>query len=301
MTRILILGETGQLARALRRVMPADGSVMFAGRTVADLAQPETVRALITRTRPSVVINAAAYTAVDGAEREPAHARAVNAIGPGVAARAAAEVDAAFIQYSTDYVFDGDTERPYVESDPPAPLGVYGQTKREGEMAVAEANARHVILRTSWLFGFDGTNFVKTMLRLAAERRVVDVVADQQGRPTFAEDLARVGARVADCLSSDDRPERRGLFHAAGSQDATWYEFARAIMAQSAARGGPSCDVRAVSSAEYPSAVRRPKDSRLDSARLGALYGIRPGSWQEGLAATLDRLLIETGRTGATS
>lgn len=300
MVDILVLGESGQVARALSRVLPSDGSVFFVERVLADLARPETVRVLITRARPRVVINAAAYTSVDKAESEPEVARAVNAVGAGAAARAAAAVDAAFIHYSTDYVFDGEAGRPYTEDDATAPLGVYGQTKLEGEIAVAEANARHVILRTSGVFGPDGGNFVKTMLTLASASDAVDVVHDQGGRPTFADDLAWVGATVARRLMSGGGTGLHGVFHAAGSRDATWYDFAQEIMIQSAQRGGPSCAVRAIAGADYRTAARRPRDSRLDSGRLGAVYGIQPGSWRDGLAVTLDRLLTEPRQTGVT-
>ena len=300
MTDILVLGERGQVARALRRVLPDDGSAIFAGREVADLSRPGTVQGLIQRTRPKVVINAAAYTAVDKAESEPELAMAVNATGPGAAARAAAEVGAAFVHYSTDYVFDGEAARPYVETDPTAPLGVYGRTKLQGEVAVVQANPRHVILRTAWIYGADGGNFVRTMLRLAAEREEIGVVDDQRGQPTFADDLAAVGAHVAESLSSDDRPELYGIFHAAGSEDLTWCGFARAIMAASAARGGPSCRVKAITSADYPTPVRRPADSRLSSDRLRTVHGIAPGSWRYGLDTTLDRLLVEPRNDGAT-
>lgn len=300
MTDILVLGESGQVAQALRRMLPGDGSVAFAGRALADLTRPKTIEALLAIERPRVVINAAAYTAVDRAESEPEIARLVNAIAPYAAARAAAAIDAAFIQYSTDYVFDGEADRPYTEDDPTAPLGVYGRTKLEGEVAVSEANARHVILRTSGVFGADGANFVKTMLKLACERDAVEVVHDQGGRPTFADDLAWVGATVARRLMSGGGTGFHGVFHAAGSRDANWYDFAQEIMIQSARRGGPSCAVRAIAGADYRTAARRPRDSRLDSGRLAAVYGIQPGSWRDGLAVTLDRLLTEPRQTGVT-
>ena len=300
MTDILVLGKTGQVAQALRKTLPGDGSVVFAGRALVDLTRPATVEALLANERPRVVINAAAYTAVDKAESEPEIARLVNAIAPSVAARAAAAIDAAFIQYSTDYVFDGEAGRPYTEDDPTAPLGVYGRTKLEGEMAVSEANARHVILRTSGVFGADGANFVKTMLSLAEECDAVDVVHNQFGRPTFADDLALVGATVAKRLTSDGGKGLHGVFHAAGSLDASWYDFAREIMIQSAQRGGPSCAVRALAGADYRGAARRPRDSRLDSGRLAAVYGIQPGSWRDGLGVTLDRLRTEPRQTGVT-
>jgi dTDP-4-dehydrorhamnose reductase len=290
MSHILILGETGQVASALQRRLGGAHRLTVAGRARLDLSDPDAAHALVASSGADVVINAAAYTAVDRAETEVDAARALNATGPAAAARAAADLGIAFIHFSTDYVFDGSKGTPYVETDPVRPLGVYGATKLEGEQAIAGANPRHVILRTAWVCSPDGSNFLKTMLRLAGQRDEIGVVDDQRGQPTFADDLADVAARVVDGIESGDRPDRYGVFHATGEGDTTWCGVARAIMAGSAARGGPSCRVNAITSADYPTPVRRPADSRLDGSRLEQVYGIRLPHWHDALDRCLDTI-----------
>lgn len=298
MAHILILGETGQVARALQRRLGGQHRLTVAGRAVLDLSDPIAARAFVSDSEADVVINAAAYTAVDRAETEVAAARALNATGPAAAAGAAADLGIPFIHFSTDYVFDGSKGVPYVETDPVRPLGVYGATKLEGEQAIAEANPRHVILRTAWVCSPDGSNFLKTMLRLAGERDEIGVVDDQRGQPTFADDLADVAARVLDGIQQADTPDRYGVFHATGEGEATWCGFARAIMAGSAARGGPSCRVKAITSADYPTPVRRPADSRLDGTRLEQAYGLRLPDWNDALDRCLDTIYEQRHRSG---
>lgn len=287
MARILILGRSGQVATALQACLPAHGHAVEAlGRAETDVADPAAVEAAIVSRAPEVVINAAAYTAVDKAEGDEAAARALNATGPAAAAGAAAKVGAAFIHFSTDYVFDGCKGAPYHEDDAPRPLGVYGRTKLEGEQAVAAANSRHVILRTAWVCSAGGSNFLKTMLRLAAERDELAVVDDQHGRPTFARDLAQVVAGILSVQPAGGW----GTFHAVSEGETTWCGFARAIMDGSAARGGPSCRIRPITTSEYPTPASRPADSRLCTERLSAVYGLRLPHWQAALETCLDEL-----------
>jgi len=298
MARILVLGHSGQVAAALRSRLPANGHQVEAlGRSSLDLSDPAAARSAVLERSPDVVINAAAYTAVDRAESEEAAAHALNVKGPAAAAAAATEVGAAFVHFSTDYVFDGDKGEPYAEDDPTCPLGVYGRTKLEGEHAVIAANPRHLILRTAWVCSPSGSNFVKTMLRLAGERDELGVVDDQRGRPTFARDLADAVARMLPIAPTIDG---WGVFHAASQGETTWCGFARAIMEGSAARNGPACEIRAITTADFPTPARRPPDSRLSSERLAAVYGIRLPHWNAALETCLDEIhSFTTPRTDA--
>jgi dTDP-4-dehydrorhamnose reductase len=228
---------------------------------------------------------------VDKAEHDEPTARALNSDGPAAAAAAAAEVGALFVQFSTDYVFDGSQGRPYTEADATSPLGVYGRTKLDGEIAIAAANPRHLILRTSWVCSAVGSNFLKTMLRLAGERDEISVVDDQRGTPTFSGDLA--DATVA-LLGALERPgaEHFGVFHSVSEGDTTWCGFAQAIMEESAALGGPSCRVRGIATSDYPTVARRPADSRMLSDRLKTVYNITLPEWRVSLRACLEDILI---------
>jgi dTDP-4-dehydrorhamnose reductase len=291
MARILILGETGQVATALMARLPADGhEVECAGRAVVDLGDPVAARALVLARRPEVVINAAAYTAVDRAEGDEAAAEALNASGPAAAAAAAAELGATFIHFSTDYIFDGSKGLPYLETDEPCPLGVYGRSKLQGERAIAAANPRHVIIRTAWVCSPTGSNFLKTMLRLAGDRPSLGVVSDQRGRPTFAADLAEAVAVILQGLPKTDKDDRWGVFHAVSQGETTWCGFATAIMDGSKARGGPWAEIRPITTADYPTPARRPPDSRLSTERLETIYGVRLPDWRDSLAACLDEI-----------
>lgn len=279
------------MALALVREMNAAGRRVTAlGRGDFDLADPASARAAVLGIRPTEVVNAAAYTAVDRAESEPAAAMALNATGPEAAAAAAAEIGAPFIHFSTDYVFDGSKGAPYVESDAPSPLGVYGASKLAGERAVAAANPSHVIIRTAWVCSPTGSNFLRTMLRLAGDRDELGVVDDQRGQPTFAADLAAAALRVIQRLEDAPPPGAYGVFHLAGAGETTWCGFARAIMEGSAARGGPSAHIRPITTADYPTPVRRPADSRLNCEHIQAVYGISPRPWRDALDACLDQI-----------
>jgi dTDP-4-dehydrorhamnose reductase len=291
--KIFVAGEHGQVAQALRGACTAHGHAMqLAGRAVADLAMPGLAAAAIADFAPDVVVNAAAYTAVDKAEDEPELAFRVNRDGAGDVARAAAAAGAALIHISTDYVYDGAKSSPYLETDATGPLGVYGASKLAGEAAVAAAGGQPIILRTSWVCSPHGHNFVKTMLRLASLRNEVTVVDDQWGAPTFAADLAAAILIIAEALlKAGDRSRLAGTYHLTGAGETTWCGFARAIMKSSAARGGDSCRVRAITTAEYPTLARRPMNSRLDCAKIARVFGIQLSPWQTSLDACLDQLI----------
>jgi dTDP-4-dehydrorhamnose reductase len=290
---ILIIGRNGQVSRSLQEVLGVAGHpVMTIGRPEVDLRDPKTLIDAILRERPKIVINAAAYTAVDRAEDEPDDAYTTNAIGAEAAAEAAAQVGAAIIHFSTDYVFDGRNHTPYLETDPPAPLGIYGQSKRAGEERVAASNPRHVILRTAWVFSPFGSNFVKTMLRLNDERPEIRVVDDQHGNPTYAPDLADVVGKLIPIIGAPSPdPKFFGTFHAVNTEDTTWFDFAKAIIEGAAARGTNHADVNAIRTADYPTRALRPAYSILSKQKLRVIYGIELRPWREALADCLDRLI----------
>lgn len=288
--RVTVIGAHGQVATALARTLPAKGfEVTVLSRPQFDLTAPQALAAAVVASRPDVVINPAAYTAVDRAEDEPDLAYAINRDSAGLIAAAAAEAGAVIIHYSTDYVFDGRQKQAYVETDPTGPQGVYGASKLAGEQAVAAANPRHVVLRTAWVCSADGANFLKTMLRLAGERPELRVVNDQHGSPTFADDIAAATATIAtaSAAASAGAPSF-GVFNLVSQGEVTWCGFARAIMTASGARGGPSVPVRAITTAEFPTKARRPSYSKLDTAKLKRIYGISLPPWQEGLDRCLD-------------
>ena len=291
--RVVVTGREGQLVRALMERGPAAMTdVVELGRPALDLAAPDDVAAVLAAAEPDVIINAAAYTGVDRAEQEPEQAWAVNAVGAKAVAAAAAALGVPVIQISTDYVFDGTLDRPYREDDPTEPLGIYGQSKRAGEAAVAAAAPDHAILRTAWVYSPFGANFVKTMLRGAAGRDELSVVADQRGCPTSALDMADAVLRVArNLVGRPDDAALRGTFHLSGAGDTTWADFAEAIFAASRAAGGPSARVRHITTAEYPTPARRPANSRLDCAKLARLHGAALPEWRGSVKRCVARLL----------
>jgi dTDP-4-dehydrorhamnose reductase len=291
--RLIVTGTQGQVAQSLRERAPAHGvEVELVGRPELDLADPQSIGKALAGRRADVVINAAAYTAVDRAEAEQELATQVNGTGAGLVAEAARRLGVPVIHLSTDYVFDGALGRPYREDDAPGPVGAYGRSKLAGERAVAAANPDHVILRTAWVYSPFGANFVKTMLRLGESRPEVRVVADQRGGPTSALDIAdaviAVGRKI---VSSRDRRDLTGVFHMTGGGEATWAEFAEAILAQAAAHGRAPVAVRAITTAEYPTPARRPANSRLDASRLRKVYGIKLADWRVSLRSCVARLL----------
>lgn len=291
--RIAVTGSTGQVARALVERGPALGiDVVAVGRPQLDLVQPDTVAPALRAAAPDVVVSAAAYTAVDRAESEPEIAEAVNARGAGAVAAAAAALGVPIVHLSTDYVFSGDLDRPYREDDPTGPVGAYGRSKLAGEIAVAAATPNYVILRTAWVYSPFGANFVKTMLRLAQTRDVVNVVADQHGSPTSAFDIADAIVEVCLNLAEHPRDERlRGIFHLAGTGYTTWAEFADAIFTASHAQGGPSARVERIATAAYPTPAKRPSNSQLDCGKLRAVQGVQLPNWRSSLEACIGRLV----------
>lgn len=278
---ILVFGQTGQVARELAALAP---EARFLGRTDADLADPATCAAAILSLRPTAVINAAAWTAVDRAEAEEGEAHIVNALAPAAMAQACADLGVPFVHLSTDYVFGGAGDAPFAPDAPTAPLNAYGRTKLAGERLVAASGAPFVIFRTSWVFSAHGTNFVKTMLRLAATRESLKVVADQTGGPTPARTIAGACLTAAQALRRD--PSVAGIYHLAGTPDTTWAEFAREIMAGA----GLPCRIDPIATTDYPTPARRPPNSRLDCTTLARLGLVRP-DWRPALADTLAELM----------
>ncbi len=295
--RIVVTGGPGQLVLSLlERGAARDVEIIAVGPPELDLSAPddERVFAALAAAHPDVIVNAAAHTAVDKAESERELAFAINADGAGAVARAAARLGVPLVHVSTDYVFSGDKPEPYTEGDAPAPTGVYGASKLAGEQAVLASGADAAILRTAWVYSPFGANFIKTMLRLAETRDELGVVADQRGNPTSALDLADAVLTVAGNLKSGAAPELRGVFHATGSGEASWADFAEAIFAAAAAQGGRSARVKRITTAEYPTPARRPANSRLDCSRLAQCHGVRLPDWHGSTAAVVVRLVHET-------
>ncbi|RUS64830.1 dTDP-4-dehydrorhamnose reductase [Pseudorhodobacter sp. E13] len=272
----LVFGKTGQLASALQR----QSAVTALGRETADLSDPAACAAAIYAARPSVVINAAAWTAVDAAESHEAQAHVINAEAPGAMAKACAALKIPFLHVSTDYVFDGTGSEPWRENDPVAPLGAYGRTKLAGENAVRAAGGAHVILRTSWVFSAFGSNFVKTMLRLSETRNQLSIVNDQIGGPTPAADIATTLLHMAEAMQAG---HAGGTYHYGGAPVVSWADFAREIFAQA----GRAVTIEGIPSKAYPTPAQRPLNSRLSGAALQTDFGIAPADWQAGLALVL--------------
>jgi len=293
--RIIVVGKEGQVARSLAERARAHGAqAVLVGRPKLDLADPSGIEDALIDTGGDVIVNAAAYTAVDQAESDRELAEAINGIGAGVVAGAAASMNVPVIHLSTDYVFDGTADRPYREDDPVSPLGVYGASKLLGEEAVAAEAENHVILRTAWVYSPFGKNFVKTMLRLAGEREEVGIVADQRGSPTSALDIA--DGIIAVSRNLIERPEDRslrGLFHMAGTGFATWAEFAAGIFAVSSRLGGPSAKVRPIATTDFPTPAKRPANSRLDCTKLKEVHGVVLPPWRSSLEVCVKRLIEE--------
>jgi dTDP-4-dehydrorhamnose reductase len=293
--RIIIIGKEGQVARALAERAPAHGvTAIPVGLPLLDLADPSGIEDILSETGGDLIVNAAAYTAVDQAEAEPELAEAINGIGAGAVAGAAAAMNVPVIQLSTDYVFDGAADRPYREDDETNPLGVYGFSKLLGEQAVAAETPNHAILRTAWIYSPFGRNFVKTMLRLARDRDEIAVVADQYGSPTSAFDIADGIIRIGRVLlAKPNETKLRGIFHMTGADSASWAEFASGIFEGSARLGCPRARVRPIGTADYPTPARRPANSRLDCTKIADAYGIALPSWRSSLEACVKRLLDE--------
>jgi dTDP-4-dehydrorhamnose reductase len=285
---LLLFGRGGQVGWELQRAMAPLGRVTALDRTDVDLSRPEMLAQVVRHLRPDVIVNAAAYTAVDQAESEPDLAQAVNAESPGVLAREAAQLGAWLVHYGTDYVFDGSGDAPRDEDAPTGPLSVYGRTKLDGEQRIRASGCRHLILRTSWVYAARGGNFALTMLRLAAERERLTVVADQVGAPTSAELLADVTAHVL--RAAIRRPELGGTYHVAADGETSWHAYATFVIEWARARGLPLKvqTVDPVPASTWPSAARRPLNSRLDTRKLRRTFDLVLPPWQAGVARMLE-------------
>ncbi|OOO29698.1 dTDP-4-dehydrorhamnose reductase [Agrobacterium sp. YIC 4121] len=288
--RLAVTGKNGQVVSALQALASDELEIVALGRPELDLAQPETVLKALREVKPDVVVSAAAYTAVDKAESEQDIAFAVNRDGARAVAQAASDIGIPVIHLSTDYVFDGTKDTAYVESDPIGPTSVYGRSKLEGERAVSEATDNYVVLRTAWVYSEYGNNFVKTMLRLSENRDEINVVADQFGCPTSANDIAAAVVTIARKLVEDSSAPLRGVFHLSGTGETNWANFAKQIFALSAENGGKSIVVNDITTAQYPTPARRPANSRLDCSKLEEVYGIKLPSWQTSTRAVVTAL-----------
>ncbi|MCB2169260.1 MAG: dTDP-4-dehydrorhamnose reductase [Deltaproteobacteria bacterium] len=292
---LLLTGADGQVGREVQRQAREKGHPILAlNRSGLDITDANAVRQVVGETGPAMIVNAAAFTAVDKAEDEPGIAFRVNRDGAANLAKAAAEAGIPLVHLSTDYVFDGTNPRPYLETDPVAPIGVYGHSKWEGEEAIRQRLHHHLIIRVSWVFGVHGNNFVKTMLRLARERDVLRVVADQRGGPTYA---GHIAAFILDLYRQIVNQETTswGTYHFCGSPVTSWHAFAEAIVRTGHRKGilERSVAVHPITTADYPTRARRPANSALDCRKIEAYFGIHPKAWQTGLDDMLERLAKE--------
>ncbi|MAX00333.1 MAG: dTDP-4-dehydrorhamnose reductase [Sphingomonas sp.] len=293
MPAILVTGANGQLGTELqRRQWPDDIEIVAVDLAELDLTDTDAIAAMVASRPFAAVINGAAYTAVDKAESDLVTAWAVNALAPAAFGKACAEAGIPLVQVSTDYVFDGSKTGAWEVNDPVAPLGVYGASKLGGELAVRTSGARHVIVRTAWVVSAHGNNFVKTMLRVGADRDTLNVVADQHGSPTSAADLAETLKTIVLRLVGDDTAPT-GTFHFSNAGATSWAEFAAEIFRQSEQRGGPSARVDPIPTSEYPTPAQRPANSLLSHDAIRAAYGIEPRDWREALSDILDELMKE--------
>lgn len=293
--KILLTGKHGQVGFELQRSLAVLGEVVAVDQSECDLADAGAIRALVREVQPTVIVTPAAYTAVDKAESEVELARAINAVAPGVFGEEADKLGALVLHYSTDYVFDGTKDRPYVETDAANPQAVYGQTKFEGEQALLAATRRCVILRTSWVVGAHGGNFAKTMLRLAAERDSLNVVADQWGAPTSAALLADVTAHLVRQWLKEREAFPYGLYNCAAGGETNWCDYARFVIAAAVQAGKPIKatpeKVAAITTADYPTPAKRPANSRLDCSQFKQTFGLELPHWQVGISHILNQIL----------
>lgn len=289
--RILVTGGNGQLATAL--AVSGGSAVHRVGRPDFDFDRPESIGETLRAAAPWLVVNAAAYTAVDAAETDQDAAWRANRDGPAELARLCAQAGIPLIHVSTDYVYDGAKGAPYVEADPVRPQGVYGASKLAGEQAVLDACPHAVVLRTSWVFAPAGKNFVRTMLNAGRVRDRLTVVADQKGCPTSAPDLAAAILAMSRRIADGWQPGFAGVFHAAGSGWTTWHGLACSVFEAAARHGGPRPEVAPIATADWPTPAKRPADSRLDCAKLAAVFDVRLPDWREGLGRTVDAIFAE--------
>jgi dTDP-4-dehydrorhamnose reductase len=297
--KILLLGANGQVGRELIPILSTLGELVACDRRAADLERPHDVVAVLAREQPDVIVNAAAYTAVDRAESEPERARLVNATAVAAIAAEAARHDALLVHYSTDYVFDGTAPGPYRETDEPRPLSVYGQTKLAGERAIAAAGGRHYVFRTSWVYAPHGGNFLRTILRLAGERDELAVVADQRGVPTSVALIAAVTAEVLRRSRDPGRAVSPGLYHLAPRGETTWHGYAELVLAEASAAGLPlrvrPGTIRPLLTSEYPTAARRPANSLLATAKLETALARGLPDWEDDVRSTAAVLAATAG------
>ena len=292
---ILLLGANGQVGWELRRTLAPLGPVRALERSDADLADPDALSRIVRETVPSLIVNAAAYTAVDRAEEDEALARAINADAPGVLAEEAKRLGIALVHYSTDYVFDGTGSRPAIESDPTRPLNVYGRTKLAGEAAIRDSGCAHLILRTSWVYSMRGANFLLTVQRLAGQLEELRIVADQTGAPTWARGIAEATALVlARCGAPRDPgglAENGGLYHMTAAGETTWHGFAGAVVDWMRTSGQPVLckQVSPIPTSDYPTPAKRPANSLLDCSKLNDAFGIAIPDWRDQLNLCVDR------------
>ena len=284
--RILITGQHGQVSQALQHSLKDLGELIVLGREQLDLSQPESIRVVVRELKPGLIINAAAYTAVDQAESEPDLALAINATSPGVLAEEAAALGIPLIHYSTDYVFDGSKDGPWTESDTPNPLGVYGSSKLAGEQAIEKAGGQYLILRTSWVYSLTGRNFLLTMQRLLQEREKLTIVADQIGAPTWAGAIAQSTRQLIERWR-EGRPGAWGVYHLTASGETSWFGFAQAIGEQLVKDGKPCAVLEPTPSSAYPTPAVRPLNSRLDCSRLQREWGVSQPDWHDAMLECL--------------
>ncbi|THJ15116.1 MAG: dTDP-4-dehydrorhamnose reductase [Nitrospira sp. CG24B] len=295
--RILLTGKQGQVGFELQRALASVGEVCAVDQSDCDLVSVSAIRALVRSFKPNVIVNPAAYTAVDKAESEPELAHAINAVAPGVLGEEAAKGNAWVVHYSTDYVFDGSKLGAYTEDDLTNPQSVYGRTKRDGEIALQASGVRHVIFRTSWVVGVHGSNFAKTILRLAVERESLNVVADQHGVPTSAALLADVTAQlIRQRQREGDDNFPFGLYHLVASGETNWCDYARFVVSEALALGkslklSPD-SIRAIASSEYPLPAKRPANSRLDTQKLRSRFEVELPDWQSGIRHILQQIVV---------
>ena len=291
--RIFVAGKSGQVAQSLLAAATDDVTLELFGRPDFDITDRQSITASIEAFSPDIVINAAAYTAVDQAEDEREAAFAVNAEGPRFLAEVTAERSIPIIHLSTDYVFDGSASTPYRVHDQTAPLGVYGESKYAGEVAVASSNPKHIIARTAWVYGTFGKNFLKTMLRVAGSNDTLRVVSDQRGAPTSSHAIAEMLLAIAGQVAEQGDGAPFGLYHLVAEGETNWADFASAIFQASAEHGGPVADVEAITTAEYPTKAKRPQYSVLDTSRLQEAFGLQLSDWREPVNAIVEHVLKE--------
>lgn len=292
--KILLTGKNGQVGYELQRALAGMGEIVAVGSTQCDFRNEEALRNLMRNTAPDIIINSVAFTDVDLAENQPDEAHLINARGPAILAQEAQRLNAMLIHFSTDYVFDGQKSEPYCEDDATCPLNVYGASKLAGEIAIQQNCAKHFILRTSWVMGFHGKNFLKTILRAAAERDAIDIVADQTGAPTSAAHLADLVTRVVTKTQADPKAAY-GIYHATARGQTNWHEIACHIIGRARAQGmsmrlSPEA-VRPIRSAEYKTPAARPLNSRLDCSKLSDTMALEMPEWRDGVNAILDQII----------